>query len=100
MPPDQKPHTEPEIIPPDYWERRSIRSARRFTDVHGTRRIYAFRLGPIGIIFLGLVIALTAVAMLFFVLGIVLIWIPVVVLLVVAAIASSLLRRAVDRHFR
>ena len=99
MLPEQKPHAEPEIIPPDYWERRSIWSAPRFADVHGTRRIYAFRLGPVGIVLLGLVIAVTAVAMLFSVLGIVLIWIPVVVLLVVAAIASSLLRRAVDRRF-
>ncbi len=101
MPPEQKHFAEPEIIPPHYLERRSIwGGAHRFADVPGTRRIYAFRLGPFGIVFLALVIAVIAVAMLLFLLGVVLIWIPVVALLVAAAIISGLLRRAVDRRTR
>ena len=101
MLPEKKHLAEPEIIPPHYRERRSIWGAYRFADdVHGTHRIYAFRLGPFGIVFLALVITVIAVAMLLFLLGVVLIWIPVLALLVAAAMISGLLRRAVDRRAR
>jgi uncharacterized protein (DUF697 family) len=62
-------------------------------DVHVTQRIYVTRLGPFGIVVLGLLIALIAAVIPIVLLGAVLIWIPVVVLFVAAAIISDLLRR-------
>jgi hypothetical protein len=100
MLPEQKPPTEPEIIPPHYRERRSMWAAYRFADMHGTRHTYAVRLGPLGIVFMALVIAVIAAAMLLFFLGVVLIWIPTVALLVSVAIFSGLLRQAVHRRTR
>ena len=72
--------------------------AYRFADMHGTHRTYSVRLGPFGIIFIALVIAVIAAVMLLFLLGVVLIWIPLVALFVAVAIFSSLLRQAVDRR--
>ena len=62
-------------------------------DVHGTQRIYVTRLGPFGIVMLGLLIALIAAVILIVLLGAVLVWIPVVILFVAAAVVSDLLRR-------
>ena len=62
-------------------------------DVHGTQRIYVTRLGPFGIVVLGLLIALIAAVILIVLLGAVLVWIPVVILFVAAAVVSDLLRR-------
>src|ERR1700731_3820778 len=93
MPATEKPRAEPEIIPPGDLDGRPMRDRYHF-DVHGgSQRIYVTRLGPVGIVVLGLLIALIAAVIPIVLLGAVLIWIPVVVLFVAAAIISDLLRR-------
>src|SRR5260370_17491575 len=62
-------------------------------DVREPQRIYVTRLGPFGIVVLGLLTALIAAVILIVLLGAVLIWIPLVVLFVAAAIVSDLLHR-------
>jgi hypothetical protein len=86
-PTDQRPRVEPEIIPP---------RARNPHATHATARIYVTRIGPLGALLLALGIGLSSVILLFILLGAVLIWIPVVGLIVAAAIVSSILRG----HFR
>jgi uncharacterized protein (DUF697 family) len=61
-------------------------------DVRGTE-IYITRLGPFGTVVLGLLTTLIAAVILIVLLGTVLIWIPVVILFVAAAILSNLLHR-------
>ncbi len=89
-------HTEPEIIPPDRLEIESPRqpaAAWVWIDAAGTRHIHVRRIGPLGIILLALFIG-TLAAMVFVVLvGAFLIWIPVAILLFVAAIVGGLMRR-------
>ena len=92
MPAREGPRAEPEIIPPGHPDERSMRDGYHF-DVHGTQRIYVTRLGPFGIVVLGLLIALIAAVILIVLLGAVLVWIPVVILFVAAAVVSDLLRR-------
>ena len=92
MPATEKPRAEPEIIPPGDLDRRPMEDGYYF-NVHGTRRIYVTRLGPFGLIVLGLLIALIAAVIPIVLLGAVLIWIPVAVLFVAAAVFSGLLRR-------
>jgi uncharacterized protein (DUF697 family) len=88
----EKPRAEPEIILPGDLGGRPMRDGYNF-DVRGTQRIYVARPGPFGIIALGLLVALTAAVISIVLLGAVLIWIPLAVLLVVAAVVSNLLRR-------
>ena len=92
MPASEKPRAEPEIIPPGDLDGRPMRDRYHF-DVHGgSQRIYVTRLGPFGIVVLGLLIALIAAVIPIFLLGALLIWIPVSVLFVAAAVVSGLLR--------
>jgi hypothetical protein len=95
LPAGEKPRSEPEIIPPDKGDRRSRSSAagmRVFLDGGGVRHIYVARLGPLGMVVLALMIGILSAIALVLVLGVFLIWIPLVGLLVAAAIVSSLLR--------
>jgi len=93
----ERPRFEPEILPPD----RSGRNARGgrggwppYGDgVHGTERIYVGRIGPFGFALLMLVAGLFAGVLLLILIGAALIWIPVVVVLVIIAAISGLLRR-------
>jgi hypothetical protein len=93
-------HSEPEIIPPD---RAKAEAARERTDgwiwidAGGTRRIYLRRIGPLGIILLALLIGVLAALVVVVLVGAFLIWIPVAVLLFVAAIVGGLLRRYLGR---
>jgi uncharacterized protein (DUF697 family) len=95
VPAREKPRAEPEIIPPGHPDGRSMRDGYHL-DVNGTQRIYVTRLGPFGIVALGLLIALLAAVIPIVLLGAVLIWIPVAVLFVAAAVVSDLLRRRVS----
>jgi hypothetical protein len=61
--------------------------------VRTSHRIYTARLGPFGLILLVLALAIAAAVMLVLLLGAVLFWIPILVLLVAAAVISGLLRR-------
>jgi hypothetical protein len=95
IPAGEKPRAEPEIIPPDRGDRQSRASAagvRVFLDRSGVRHIYVARLGPLGMVALALMVGVLFAIALVLVLGVFLIWIPLVGLLVAAAIISSLLR--------
>src|ERR1700731_704621 len=92
MPATEKPRAEPEIIPPGDLDGRPMRDRYHF-DVHGgSQRIYVTRLGPFGIVVLGLLIALIVAVIPIVLLGALLIWIPVAVLFVAAAAVSGLRR--------
>jgi hypothetical protein len=76
MPATEKPRAEPEIIPPGDLDGRPMRDRYHF-DVHGgSQRIYVTRLGPFGIVVLGLLIALIVAVIPIVLLGALLIWIP------------------------
>src|SRR5260370_20244055 len=90
VPAKENPRAEPEIIPPGHPDGRSMRDGDRL-DINGTQRIYVTRLGPFGIVALGLLIALIAGFLPIVLIGAVLIWIPAAVLFVVVAVVSSLL---------
>lgn len=101
MKPRHDSRPEPEIILPGDPDIRSRRTAHRFGEgypfagVRTSHRIYTARLGPFGLILLALAlaIAIAAAVMLVLLLGAVLFWIPILVLLVAAAVISGLLRR-------
>jgi hypothetical protein len=95
LPAGEKPRSEPEIIPPNRSDRQSRSGAagiRVFFDGSGVRHVYVARLGPLGMVVLALMIGILLATTLVLVLGAFLIWIPLVGLLVAAAIISSLLR--------
>src|SRR5215216_4807345 len=89
-----EPRSPSETIPSDHAERTAHGTSRMriFIDAHGTKRVYIAKLGPLGTILVVLTICLLSVAMFVLLLGTFLIWIPVVSLLVAAAIVSGLLR--------
>ena len=62
-------------------------------DAHGTRRIYVRQVGPLGILLVALLIGTLAALIFVILLGAFLIWIPVAILLFVAAIVGGLMRR-------
>src|SRR5215831_6236071 len=88
----EKPRAEPEIIPPDRDDLRPGSGAARvrlFVGGDGPRHIVVTRLGPLGIFLLALMILILFALILVLVLGFVLIWVPLVALLVAAAIVAS-----------
>jgi hypothetical protein len=89
-----RPRAEPEIIPPGA----PLRSPgmNGFADSGFAQRIYIAKIGPFGIILLALAIGVVSVGILILLLGAFLIWIPVIGLLVAAAMISGVLRS----HFR
>ena len=95
----EEPRSKPQIIPPDHAERsaRGTSRMRIFVDTHGTERVYSAKLGPFGIIMATLTIGLLVAVILIFLLGVFLIWIPVVGLLIAAAIIFGLLRAHFQR---
>jgi hypothetical protein len=95
--PPERPRTEPEIIPPDRngrqsdW-RNSPWHGNMFTGARGTQRIYITRVGPFGVALLILAIAAILAIIVIATLGLVLIWIPILAVIVVAAGLFRLLR--------
>jgi hypothetical protein len=91
-PKPERPRSEPEIIPPD-------RSGRGgwppdgYGQSRGTQRVFVGRVGPFGIALLMLGIAAIVGIILLVILGAVLLWIPVVVVAVIAAAIAGLFRR-------
>jgi hypothetical protein len=96
--PDHRRPTEPEIIPPGQeptdWPRQQRDPWAPF-HVYGTgtRRVYVRRIGPIGILLLAALIGTIAALVFVVMVGAFLIWIPVAVLLFVAAVVGGLMRR-------
>src|SRR6516162_185884 len=92
---EEKPRAEPEIILPSRNDRPSgsyTARIRMFVNDDGARHIYVARLGPLGILLIALMIGIFFAFMLVLLLGAFLIWIPLVGLLVAAAIISGALR--------
>jgi len=92
----ERPRSEPEIIPPGAPLRRPRDDP--FADSVFTQRIYITRLGPFGFVMLALAIGVIAVVLLVLLVGAVLFWIPLVGLIVAAAILSGALRSRFGRR--
>jgi hypothetical protein len=87
------PRSEPEIIPPS--GRRPEPDARitiRTGNGEGFQRIYIARPGPFSVILALAVIGLVAAVVLLLLVGFVVIWVPVVIVLVLAALLSGTIR--------
>jgi hypothetical protein len=94
----ERPHLEPEIMPPDRTQRGSEwhrRAARPYvsTLASDTHRIYVGRLGPLGIALLILIVAVLVVVILLAAVGALLVWIPLAALVLLLAAFSGLRRR-------
>jgi len=87
----ERPRVEPEIIPPGgsphqpFWH-------PSMTMRRDGSRVYTARLGPVTGAFLLLLVLVLIVAILFTVLGVVLIWVPIIVLFGIAAAIVRFLR--------
>ena len=95
MPQSEKPRSEQEIIPPDQAERRTAQGTARtrvFINTHGTERVYVARPGSLGVILAVLTTGILSAVMLILLFATFLIWVPLVVLFIVGAIISGLMR--------
>jgi len=91
MPQADKPHSEPEIIPPDHAERDSHRTGV-FVDARSTERVYIARLHLLGFILVVLIAAVLSAVMIALLLGVLLIWLPLLVFFVAGVIIVAVLR--------
>lgn len=91
----EQPRHEPEIIPPGRNGAQAEASAVwiRIEERDGVRRLYLKRPGPLSIALALLLAGLVAAVVLVLLAGIVLIWIPVVVGVILLALLSASLRR-------
>jgi hypothetical protein len=83
----EEPRSEPEIIPPD-----DANVTRRKRIDTGTGRIYVAKISPLGTILMVLIVGFLSALILVLLLGALLVWLPVVVLIVTAALVAGLLR--------
>jgi hypothetical protein len=92
-PAPELPRNEPEIIPPGYRGQSFGDSLFIYVDEHGNTRRATFKApGPFVIILALLVVGLIAAIVLVALLGLVLIWIPVVVVMIAALVLSGTIR--------
>jgi len=86
----ERPRSEPEIIPPD----RSGRPDAEYvwTDRRSTHRIYVARPGPFSIILALLIAGLVLGAIVLLLVGLAVIWIPIVVFVVAAVLIAGFSR--------
>ena len=92
----ERPHREPEIIPPGKdWPGRDSQwpPDHGFDPRRGTHRVYVGRIGPLGFALLVLMLALFGGIFLLALIGAALIWFPVLLVLVVIAAITGLIRR-------
>ena len=87
---------EPEIIPPSRARSRAD-AMWAAVDERGTHRIYVARLGPFSIAILLFAIMVLAAVFLVLLIGTFLIWLPIALLLVIAAVIATYWRRAFRR---
>ena len=93
-----RPRSEPEIIPPGRQDRRDPSHVFISIDENGgTRRVYLAQPGPFTIILALAIIGLIGVVVLIVLLSVALIWIPVVIALVAAFVASVTFRHWLHR---
>ena len=83
----EEPRSEPEIIPLGHAKR----GPTRMGDAH-VGRIFIAKFGPLGTILLTLVVGLLSAVLMILLFGALLVALPVVVLLVTAAIVAGILR--------
>src|SRR5687768_3526587 len=89
----EQPRNEPEIIPPGYRGQPPDGGVFIYVDEHGNTRRATFKApGPFAIIVVLLTIGLIAAIVLVPLLGLVLIWIPVVVVMIAALVLSGTIR--------
>jgi hypothetical protein len=90
---------EPEILPPDHGRAEAMRQPDPWAsgNVYTTHRIYVRRIGPLGIFLAALLIGTLAAVVFVVLVGAFLIWIPVTILLFVAAVVIGLMRRYLMR---
>jgi hypothetical protein len=94
----ERPRSEPEIIPPGQQDRRD--ASRVFISIDengGPRRVYMAQPGPLTIVLALMVVGLIGVVALIVLLSVALVWIPVVILLVAAFVASMTFRQWLHR---
>ena len=96
----ERPRLEPEIIPPgqnppDWRQQRSHQRTWQpfFSTAAGTHRVYVARLGPFGFALMTLILGVVVALIMLAVVGVVLIWIPAVLLLVAVGALVRFLRR-------
>ena len=93
----ERPRVEPEIIPPNRFNRSdrdgSWPPSYGFSQMRGTHRVYVGRIGPFGSALIMLIAGLLVAVLLLILIGAALIWIPVVAVLVVIAGLAGLFRR-------
>ncbi len=98
----ERPYTEPEIIPPSrprdrFDSRRTMWDTSphpyESNETRGSYRVHVTRVGPLGIALWLLVLAAIAALAFFTILGIALIWIPIIALAVAVGAVYRLLRR-------
>jgi hypothetical protein len=95
MPQGEKPRSEPEIIPPDHAEPRTVQGTpitHVFIDARGTERVYVAKLWSFGIILAVLMIVILSAVMLILLFATFLIWMPLIVFFIAGAVISGLLR--------
>ncbi len=86
----EEPRSEPEIILPGHAKRGPTRIGDA-TDAH-VGRVYIAKFGPLGTILLTLVVGLLSAVLMVLLFGALLVALPVVVLLITAALVAGLLR--------
>ena len=86
----ERPRSEPEIFRPG----EPLRPSRTdpFGESEFVQRVYVTRLGPFGFFLLAAAIAIVAIVLLVLLVGAVLLWIPVVILVVAAAVFAGTIR--------
>lgn len=94
-PPPEQPRYEPEIIPPGAAHDPS--QPPPFFRAQGGSRIYVARIGPLGVFLIALAIGVAIALLLVFILGAVLLWIPIVGLLLAGGIISAAYRKYIRR---
>lgn len=95
-PSNERPRSEPEIIPPEHIKSRGGVKWTSF-DQRGMHRIYVARLGPFPVAILVLMLAALVTILSLVLIGTFLIWVPLAVLLIAAALISSWWRRIFRR---
>jgi hypothetical protein len=88
----EEPRSEPEIIPPGRNNGWPQGSWSRAFDERGAHRVYFRKIGPLGVVVGSLVVAGIAATMLLVMLGLLLIWIPLVGLIAASLLITGWLR--------
>jgi hypothetical protein len=94
-PQDDGHHSEPEIIPPGQTDIREMESrlwGRVVADEQSFHRVYAAKIGPLGLLPFFLLAGVVGAAVFFFMFGAFLILLPVAVVVLAAALFAGLLR--------